>query len=65
MNQVIATIYKGYRIHAGEQVFTVVGQMKLRANYFYIVQDVHGRKTSIRRPDLLKGQQDGRFTVTV
>ena len=59
----ISTIRKGYTLTVNGDVYLVAGSRLLRGRQFYIVKDTHGRKCSIKREQVLSGQQDGSVSV--
>ena len=60
----ITTIYKGYRITAHGKEWEVIGSRSLRGNYRYILIDANGKQASIKRSEVIKGQELGTITVT-
>lgn len=60
---IVATIRNGYTIKLDGQNYTVIGSRKLRREYFYILRDANGDKSSIRREHMLAGQAEGRIRV--
>jgi hypothetical protein len=59
----IAKLYTGWRIQLDGLVYTVIGSMKLRSHYLYLLRTENNEKVSLARQDMLAWQQEGRLSV--
>lgn len=61
--QIIATLSPGMHISIEGKEHQVLGSMKVRKSYFYILKDKNGLRTRLNRNDFLEYQKDGTIKV--